>query len=551
MKTRLQHIKIRNFKAFRDFEISLEGRHLLVFGENGSGKSSLYWALYTFLQSARKPKNSIAKYFDPTHDEKLLNLHEQKEPTPKTGEIALTLRDVAGNDVVFSISHANHGTHEEPAIVKGALASDFITYRFFFGFSDFKNSDDFNIWPLFEKEILPFCVATGVAPGEYEENWIKLQKENPNPNYYRGRAGAKAFRDFNSKLEAYCNKIAVIVDGISNEAQAFYNYHFAEGDKEPITLKLKITASAHYSQPDEMVLPPILKFGIKVGSEEIKKPQSYLNEAKMTQLALSVRFASSRVNLHESDLKLLVLDDLLVSLDMSNRMKVVKILLSPGFSNYQKIILTHDKGFYSEFRRRIGFATENWSFQRLHAINGEAPTLSEDPAHITWATSLMKAGRYDEAALQLRKAAEDFLRDFVKKAYSAEKFISLSEMLEDARQQTDGLLLKKLFAVLEGWETAENVTLDRLLPPNMEDIIGDETLSQGARQQLCRRRASLRSLVGDLHKRHRETGQILEQIEHIKDRILNPAAHASETPLYQAEIEEAIDLIKKLKTCLE
>jgi ABC-type dipeptide/oligopeptide/nickel transport system ATPase subunit len=50
-----------------------------------------------------------------------------------------------------------------------------------------------------------------------------------------------------------------------------------------------------------------------------------------------VRFAASLLNLHESDLKLLVLDDLLVSLDMSNRMKVVEILLSDTFANYQKI----------------------------------------------------------------------------------------------------------------------------------------------------------------------------------------------------------------------
>jgi wobble nucleotide-excising tRNase len=71
---------------------------------------------------------------------------------------------------------------------------------------------------------------------------------------------------------------------------------------------------------------------------------------------LSVRFAASLVNLHDSDLKLLVLDDLLVSLDMSNRMKVVEIFLSGTFDNYQKIILTHDYGFFREFARAPTFS---------------------------------------------------------------------------------------------------------------------------------------------------------------------------------------------------
>ncbi|MBP7371246.1 MAG: AAA family ATPase [Opitutaceae bacterium] len=83
MKSRLHRIEIRNFKAFREFTLDLEGRHLLVYGANGAGKSSLYWALYTFLQSARKsPKGSIAKYFEPGGAENLLNIHEDAALKP-------------------------------------------------------------------------------------------------------------------------------------------------------------------------------------------------------------------------------------------------------------------------------------------------------------------------------------------------------------------------------------------------------------------------------------------------------------------------------------
>jgi AAA15 family ATPase/GTPase len=40
MKSRLHRIEISNFKAFRSFRLDLDGRHLLVYGPNGSAKSN-------------------------------------------------------------------------------------------------------------------------------------------------------------------------------------------------------------------------------------------------------------------------------------------------------------------------------------------------------------------------------------------------------------------------------------------------------------------------------------------------------------------------------
>ena len=58
---KIQSITLRNFKFFYGTEdeqkqnkIELNQNNLLLYGENGSGKSSIYWALYTFLQSCKK-----------------------------------------------------------------------------------------------------------------------------------------------------------------------------------------------------------------------------------------------------------------------------------------------------------------------------------------------------------------------------------------------------------------------------------------------------------------------------------------------------------------
>ncbi len=51
----INRIHICGFKAFpNDFELQLEGKNLLMYGENGSGKSSIYYALHCMFQAPLK-----------------------------------------------------------------------------------------------------------------------------------------------------------------------------------------------------------------------------------------------------------------------------------------------------------------------------------------------------------------------------------------------------------------------------------------------------------------------------------------------------------------
>jgi len=73
---KIHKLAIKNFKAFQDEEIfEFKGKNVLVYGSNGSGKSSLFWALYTFLQSSIKfSDEEIEKYFDYNNPQSLLNI---------------------------------------------------------------------------------------------------------------------------------------------------------------------------------------------------------------------------------------------------------------------------------------------------------------------------------------------------------------------------------------------------------------------------------------------------------------------------------------------
>jgi hypothetical protein len=554
MKTRLQKIEITNFKAFREFALNLEGRHLLLYGANGAGKSSLYWSLYTFLQSAAKPTPGVAKYFDPSDDQRLLNIHE--DAVSKPGEIAITLRDTSTrNDTIYRISFTDHGTRNQPAILKGDLASDFITYRFFFGFSHFSNKVSFDLWDLFEKEILPFCVTTGGGGRTPNQMWDAIKDENPNPYASRGLGGTYAYDEFRANTQAFAAILPGIVDGISTEAQAFYDRHFSGGDKAKITLKLGVTqnvAANGSSLHDFSFTRPKIEFGIKVDGTTIGRPQSFLNEAKLTQLALSVRFAASMVNLHESDLKLLVLDDLLVSLDMDNRMKVVEILLGPDFESYQKIILTHDRGFFEEFRRVIGERHSEWCFRSLIGNSKDGISEKIEKSPIERSSDYLQGHDLEAAAIQLRKAAEqaadNYLRMATGKAPKPDEFHSLSDKLNKARRILENKLPIEAFnnvcrGVPENYRT-------KIISVNDADIDSDATLDSAAKDLVKEQRTKLKAFMNHQAWKSLEVYELLERIIRMKDRVLNPAAHWNETPLYDAELKKALRLVKDFERCL-
>ncbi len=556
MKSRLHKIEIQNFKAFRQFSLSLEGRHLLLYGPNGSGKSSLYWALYTFLQSAGKqPRGIIAKYFQAGGNESLLNTHEQAVDTPRPGEIALTLRETSTRtDTTFRISEADHGTFNVPAMVKGDLASDFITYRFFFGFSNFKNSERFDLWPLFESELLPFCVRPGGGKTPIQQ-WRQIRSGNPNPLGSRGTGGAEAYTSFKRSTDTFASTLQTVVSEISQKAQEFYRKHFSADDTIPIQMILGVTRSPCFSGTNlqnSIFRKPILELHLKIGDEVIKRPQSYLNEAKMTQVALSVRLAASQVNLQEDEqdyFKLLVLDDLLVSLDMDNRMKVVEILLGKQFENYQKIILTHDRGFFEEFRRVIGTEHSQWCFRSLQGNPKDGISEKIEKSPIQKAEDYIHAHDLEAAAIQLRKATEEtagkFRRVAIGEIPSPGEFHSLSEHLKAAKNYLREQLPMKLYhEALDGIPTAHR---DKLISVTDDDIENDDSLSPEEKGRIkCQRRRLKQFLTQDAWK-NLEAMEAVDAIIRMKDRVLNPAAHWNETPLYDREVRKALRLVSEFE----
>jgi hypothetical protein len=102
------------------------------------------------------------------------------------------------------------------------------------------------------------------------------------------------------------------------------------------------------------------------------EPQNFLNEARLSALGLAI-YLAGRLALVQSAppdaLKLLVLDDVLIGLDQSNRIPVLDLLES-HFQGWQIVLLTHDRLWFETARARAGL-NGGWNVIELFA-NGEA-----------------------------------------------------------------------------------------------------------------------------------------------------------------------------------
>ena len=83
---KITKIEIKNFKTFRgpdQIDLGNKGRNLLIYGENGSGKTSLYEALKFFLESSEGTHQfgDYRNIFSDETDKGYIKLHFTPDPS--------------------------------------------------------------------------------------------------------------------------------------------------------------------------------------------------------------------------------------------------------------------------------------------------------------------------------------------------------------------------------------------------------------------------------------------------------------------------------------
>ena len=477
---KITNIEIKNFKAFPQiYQINLHnaGKNLLVYGENGSGKSSLYLALKYFLESGADEDNedNINTDFE----------NHQNIFTEDPGHIKLCFRSEPQLEKdTYEWSRDVKETTDE-LIVETSKAKGFLDYKSLLETHYVhREGETVNLFGLLVKTLLADTVNP-VTERTLAEDWNAIQPPFP-------RRGAKhqiadierRIVNFNRELT---NRLAELSPKVSEILNKFGYNVTPDFNFQGVT----------YNQAKKTLDNQEILLKVEFFDTEIRSHHRFLNEAKLSAIAIAI-YLSSILCLPElkGGMKILALDDVLIGLDMSNRLPVLDIL-NDYFADYQIFLTTYDKAWYEIVKQRTD--QKDWKYTEFYSKatdEHEIPVYVEDKAYLDKAKEHLDANDYKACAVYVRTAFEATIKQYCEKKDIAIKY----------RENPKELKSEDFWA-----------------PIKMET---DE--------------AGL--LFLDL--------RVVDEIELYRSIILNPLSHATFVNIYKKELEDAIDAVEQLEAAL-
>lgn len=307
----MKSIRLKNFKAFRDEfdeikefkqkdgelmrekKLFFDEKNFLLYGDNGSGKSSLYEAI------------------------KLIYFRDKTEVNTQTPE-----GQKAGMEALWE-SYQNKQDTRNPFIIEINDTN----------YQDFDTSD----YQVFMVAMDSFCMYDSIKLDELLSQF-----------------------DLDINIEDICeNHYSDIEEQVNNILKEFHEENI------------------------EIVIDKEEYYGIKVidsnrGLETMDDLSKYFNEAKLNLIVLLLLFESIKISQLEEKKKILVLDDFITSLDVSNRTFLMRYLFD-NFAEFQILIFTHNVYFYNLimylandiYTKNSRINKGNWIFANLYEINNQ------------------------------------------------------------------------------------------------------------------------------------------------------------------------------------
>jgi len=507
---KIKRIQINNYRAFlvnndqesARYTIDLpNGENLLIYGENGSGKSSLFRALKDFFNSALNTGLPFQKnlFYVPKHNE--------EQPY-----INITLEDES--ECSFSAETAKTNTHTIPIIAKASIVKGFVGYRDLLQlhFRQYNNQPDlFSFFlgqtGLFADMILPSPLQPANKIS-YKDLWAKIQNTK-----------------FQNDISDYNTNVYAQFLELEDRANMLLKYFQKE-------CNLKIEYNEMELQGGNLV-PPSISLKIKLFEKELPEHEEVLNEARLTALAISVYLAYV-LGLPATDLRILFLDDIFIGLDMTNRIPLLEILTQEAFDDgtsfkdFQIFLTTYDREWfnvakpYLEGWKKTEFYVDNYS----HDI--ERPFIRKSDTYRARAEYYLTKGDYPACANYLRKEFEKEL-----------KRILPENVLYPGFNSTSGdnsviVLSKRSLSISEN----DNAWFYKLKEDEDTDA---DTFRFISLQQMI---DQFKSLINQ----YKIPFLLIDELTGIKNRLLNPLSHDDlKSSIFKAELITGFKILDELQ----
>ena len=497
---RLQSISIQDFRGFPGIgnpAIKFDGRNLLIYGENGSGKSSIYKALDGFFSIEHRSKRSRAKLLADSGN----IFTDEADRTPSV--------EVVFNDGQThrwdSAGHPNDNT-ANTRVYAASYRKGMLDYRSLLDLSYKHLGKKIDLFPACTSVLLrDLQIPHGGSERSLHQLWQMSKDDFDAPRHYQWLIDR-----LRGRLESINQGLNLALPLIRQQTDILLS-EMLNGE---LTLRdLEFTGLAFrwvQHKPSRKITGQRITPTVELRGEAIDHPHTFLNEARVSALAIALYLAGRKVcgeSLQPDTPKLIVLDDLLVGLDQSNRLPVLR-MLTKHFSKWQIVLLTHDKVWFEMARAHLPTTGQKaWNALELYEGNGpsgythpvQRPLKAFDPigGNIQRARDFLEDHLDNAAAVHTRMAFELSLKRFCERKSVRVPFKS------DHRTLTTGDLLDSI----EAW-------------------LGDN------------RRTTQKAALAP----H------IRAVKAARRVVLNPFSHSTPVTLVSAEIREAIDVVERLET---
>jgi recombinational DNA repair ATPase RecF len=413
---KIKKIEIKNYKSFYgNNEFNVEGKNLFIYGENGSGKSSFYYALKDFFQSSTETLN-----YDETENIFLTKAQKGK------GFIKVTFnpdKDGTATDKAYTVNKRTKDTYVagDTSIRDAVKLKGFLTYKHLLDIHFVKKDKEIDLFNLLVKGVLKHFKSVAITGDkELGELWKEAENAVAKPTQGQAYNITQKKTDVDKALNAFDTAFKKLFQKNSIENILKYAQPILDKFGHNIVLDLHYTQAKANAKYDAIERNHV-RVKIKYQNKEIDKPHFFLNEARLSAIAISIYLGMIKRHIQGLPCKILFLDDIFIGLDIGNRLPLLKIL-DDEFSSYQVFITTYDKPWYEFVKSTYLDGNKTWKSYEFYARRTrkgfEVPIVRENKSnshiqnYIDKGEDFFNQGENKGAGVYLRSAFEFILKRF-------------------------------------------------------------------------------------------------------------------------------------------